>query len=431
MPRPVKYSVGASKREVYKPSQQACAPQEALPRYYFVQPLQNTPNAWNGASVYADFEVPAQTGVMTEATLRFQLNNLVTGTTLPSTPFWVDHIEVYIGSDLIETIWKHDIWNEEIGFRSFQELGVVATATSDVSSSNPVAPTWSLYNSDLDGTFPDQVVANSSGNNYWFLNIPSCMRSAKPYVRGFASRIRFRVYFPTSLEVTASLLSPQLALREVIMIVEEAQTDAGTIAELERAHRQSVVDYTILVRSRVQQTFAGGQINVSQQVPMYLRGFKNKSAGVVVYNTLASAFDQGSSATMNQRLEASTYQLLDAQNNKITEVLPIEWLETYVFHDAVTSFSTTQFDPSVSTMVIFPFSSDFNTTINKGCSYGGFRFTTLEQLVLTYIGSQGGSTGTPPRGIAGWSSDAVVITATSYDYAHLTVSGGRHSVRFE
>jgi hypothetical protein len=222
------------------------------------------------------------------------------------------------------------------------------------------------------------------------------------------------------------------------MIVEEAQTDAGTIAELERAHRQSVVDYTILVRSRVQQSFAGGQISVSQQTPMYLRGFKNKSAGVVVYSTLSTAFDQGSSATMNDRLEASTYQLLDAQNNKITEVLPLEWLETYVFHDAVSSFSTTQFDPSVATMVIFPFSSDFNTTINKGCSYGGFRFTTLEQLVLTYIGTDGGPAGVgsntthQPRGIAGWGSNgSVVITATSYDYAHLTISGGRHSVRFE
>jgi hypothetical protein len=82
-------------------------------------------------------------------------------------------------------------------------------------------------------------------------------------------------------------------------------------------------------------------------------------------------------------------------------------------------------------MIIFPFSSDFNTTINKGCSYGGFRFTTLEQLVLTYIGAQGGSGGTAPRGIAGWSSDSVVVTATSYDYAHITISGGRHSVRFE
>ena len=362
MPRPVKYSVGASKREVYKPAQQACPPQEALPRYYYVQPLQNTPNAYQGASVYADFEVPAQTGVMTEATLRFRLQNLSPGTQLPSTPFWVDHIEVYIGSDLVETIWKHDIWNEEIGFRTFQELGVVATATSDTSSSNPSAPTWSLYNSDLDGTFPDQVVINTTGNGYWFLNIPSCMRSAKPYVRGFASRIRFRVYFPTTLEVTTSL-SPSLSLSEVILIVEEAQTDAGTIAELERAHRQSVVDYTVLMRSRVQQTFAGGQISANQNTPMYLRGFKNKSAGVVVYSTLSTAFDQGSSATMNERLEASTYQLLDAQNNKITEILPLEWLETYVFHDAVSSFSTTQFDPSVSTMVIFPFSSDCRFTI--------------------------------------------------------------------
>lgn len=432
MPRPVKYSVGASRREVYKPAQQACPPQEALPRYYYVQPLQNTPNAWQGAQVYADFEVPAQTGVMTEATLRFQVSlagaSSLANPQLPSTPFWVDHVEVYIGSDLVETVWKADIWNEEIAFRSWQELGQVAV---------PVPSTdYSTYNSALTGeTLTGVLTENSSGNGYWFLNIPSCMRSAKPYVRGFQSRIRFRVYFANTLVLDASpatVKSP--TLNECILIVEEAQTDPATIAELERAHKTSTVDYTVLVRNRVQQTFAGGQISNGNDIQIYLRGFKNKSAGVVIYATDASAFNQSSSSAMNDRYESSIYQLLDAQNNKITERLPVEWLETYVFHDAVNSFSPTQFDSSVRTTVIFPFSADFGTTISKGCSYGGFRFTTLEQLVLNYAGSFNSSTGSAvlPQGIAGRSnSDTVIITSTTYDYAHITVSGGRHSFRME
>jgi hypothetical protein len=443
MPRPVKYTVGASRREVYKPAQQACPPQDALPRYYYVQPLQNTPSAWQGAQVYADYEVPAQTGVMTEATLRFQLGSFgpVTDSTplpvLPSTPFWVDHIEVYIGSDLIETVWKHDIWNEEIGFRTFQELGVVATDVDSVLDGSNIATVpkeWSLYNTNLDGTFPSSLESNSSGNGYWFLNMPTCLRSAKPYVRGFQSRLRFRVYFANTLDVSGVVGAQAPTLRECIMIVEEAQTDPATIAELERAHRQSTVDYTVLVRSRVQQTFASGQISNGNDIQIYLRGFKNKSAGVVVYATNSAAFNQSSSADMNKRYEASIYQLLDAQNNKITERLPVEWLETYVFHDATGSFATTQFDASVSTMIIFPFSADFNTTINKGCSYGGFRFTTLEQLVLNYSGGWNSSTpeglAVRPEGIAG-QTDTVIITSVTYDYAHLTVSGGRHAFRME
>lgn len=430
MPRPVKYSVGASRREVYKPAQQACPPQEALPRYYYVQPLQNTPNAWQGAQVYADFEVPAQTGVMTEATLRFQVSlagaSSLVNPQLPSTPFWVDHIEVYIGSDLVETVWKADIWNEEIAFRSWQELGQVAVTTP--------ATDYSTYNSALTGeTLTGVLTENSSGNGYWFLNIPSCMRSAKPYVRGFQSRIRFRVYFANSLVLDASpatVKSP--TLNECILVVEEAQTDPATIAELERAHKTSTVDYTVLVRNRVQQTFAAGQISNGNDIQIYLRGFKNKSAGVVIYATDASAFNQSSSSLMNDRYESSIYQLLDAQNNKITERLPVEWLETYVFHDAVNSFSPTQFDATVRTTVIFPFSADFGTTISKGCSYGGFRFTTLEQLVLNYAGSFNSSGGSAvlPQGIAG-QAGTVIITSTTYDYAHITVSGGRHSFRME
>jgi hypothetical protein len=443
MPRPVKYMVGASRREVYKPSQQACPPQEALPRYYYVQPLQNTPNAWQGSQTYADFEVPAQTGVMTEATLRFQLSyGAGTLAPLPSTPFWVDHVEVYIGSDLIETVWKHDIWNEEVAFRPYQELGTVAWDNAINQDGE-----WSSYNTLIDGQFVSTATAptatselplNSSGNDYWFLNLPTCMRSAKPYVRGFQSRIRFRVYFATTLALPLPQISgvsppsASVTLNECILIVEEAQTDASTIAELERAHKQSTVDYTVLVRNRVQQTFASGQISHGNDIQIYLRGFKNKSAGVVIYNTDAGAFNQSSSAGMNDRYEASIYQLLDAQNNKITERLPVEWLQTYVFPEATGSFSTIQFDGNVSTSVLFPFSSDFKTTITKGCSYGGFRFTTLEQLVLNYGGNWNQSSGSNvvPQGIAG-QNGTVIVTATTYDYAHITVSGGRHSFRME
>jgi len=188
----------------------------------------------------------------------------------------------------------------------------------------------------------------------------------------------------------------------------------------------------VLVRNRVQQTFAGGQITQGQDISMYLRGFKNKSAGVVVMATDSSAFNQSSSLTMNDRYEASIYQLLDAQNNKITERLPVEWLESYVFADATGSASATQFNHTVRTTVILPFSADFKTTITKGCSYGGFRFTTLEQLVLNYSGlwNTGAGSGVVPQGIAGQTS-TVIITATSYDYGHITVSGGRHSFRME
>lgn len=425
MVKPVKYTVGATKREVYKPAQQSCPPQEALPRYYYVQPLQNTPSAWNGASSYVDFEIPAQTGVMTEATLRFQLTGITSNHYLPSTPFWVDHIEVYVGSDLIETVWKHDIWNEEIAWRSTQELSNVASS----SSSN-----YSIYNALTTGLFHTGSTllenSSSSSNGYWFLNIPSCMRSAKPYIRGFQSRIKFRVYFPTTINITSTGANAGLSptLNECILIVEEASTDPMTIAELEKAHKSSTVDYTVITRNRVQQTYSSGQLTSNTDAQIYLRGFKNKSAGVVVYATTPTAFAQNTASNnlTNTRYFSPIYQLLDAQNNKITERLPVEWLENYIFHDAVGSCSTETFDNIVKDQIIFPFSADFDSTVYKGCSYGGFRFTTLEQLVL------GGSGSANAQCVQVASSNsAIVITATSYDYGHITVSGGRHSFRME
>lgn len=429
MVKPVKYTVGATKREVYKPAQQSCPPQEALPRYYYVQPLQNTPSAWNGASSYVDFEVPAQTGVMTEATLRFQLSSITSNHYLPSTPFWVDHIEVYIGSDLIETVWKHDIWNEEIAWRSQQELSNVASTG---------ASNYSIYNALTTGLFHtgSTLLENSSAssNNYWFLNIPSCMRSAKPYVRGFQSRIKFRVYFPTTINITTTSSNATLSptLNECILIVEEASTDPMTIAELEKAHKSSTVDYTVITRNRVQQQYAVGQLTSNTDAQIYLRGFKNKSAGVVVYATTPTAFAQNTASNnlTNTRYFSPIYQLLDAQNNKITERLPVEWMEAYIFHDAVGSCSTEQFSATVKDQVIFPFSADFGATITKGCAYGGFRFTTLEQLVLGGTSSSNAQCVQHANASAG-GSNPIVITAVSYDYGHITVSGGRHSFRME
>jgi hypothetical protein len=83
-------------------------------------------------------------------------------------------------------------------------------------------------------------------------------------------------------------------------------------------------------------------------------------------------------------------------------------------------------------MVIFPFSADFGTTIQKGCAYGGFRFTTLEQLILNSSlpsGTVDGDTLTPQA--LAHNSNSITITATTYDYGHITVSGGRHSFRME
>jgi hypothetical protein len=367
---------------------------------------------------------------MTEATLRFQLNNYTgvgySNINMPSTPFWIDHIEVYIGSDLIETVWKHDIWNEEIAWRSQQELSNVASTGSS---------SYSLYNALTNGLFHATSLsnqANASSNSYWFLNLPTCMRSAKPYVRGFQSRIKFRVYFPTTINTSSTSNTTAPVLNECILIVEEASTDPMTIAELEKAHKSSTVDYTVITRNRVQQQYAIGQITSNTDAQIYLRGFKNKSAGVVVYATTPTAFAQNTASNQltNTRYFSPIYQLLDAQNNKITERLPVEWLEDYIFHDAVGSCSTQQFDAQVNNQVIFPFSADFGATITKGCSYGGFRFTTLEQLVL------GGTATTNTYAVqyansSGGGNTAVVITAVSYDYGHITVSGGRHSFRME
>ena len=204
----------------------------------------------------------------------------------------------------------------------------------------------------------------------------------------------------------------------------------------------------------------------SAGTPLYLRSFKNQSAGLLVYTTVQSA----QNADRLRLLPLSTIQLQDAMGNKITEILRGDFLKPYTWGDHVdspyTTYSQNGFtsdgvsepnpcQPRGANLYLLPFSSSFQDSFVRGCDFGTFQMTTQEKLMIVPDGSQmAGASGTdggiPPSwgyfqttppvyasnlsistaGVTGVGWQDTMTTVISYDLGHLVVSNGDHYVSY-
>ena len=297
-------------------------------------------------------------------------------------------------------------------------------------------------NAPVDG----QVTKTASG--YLYINLDNTsLKAGKFYIKGFNSRIKVRVYWatnwasqqqvatvfvpanpgatPPTLAVPATFRSSVPTLASTQLLVEEQTTDASSLMALEQAHRAGIVDYTIMVRERLQDSppaFVGGQNNTT-----FLRAFRNKSAGLIFYLTNPNPPND----RLQQRLAFSAVQLLDSRGNKLTEILDNDILTSKIFPDQIDSSFPNSANPQIRTVALLPFSKNFEETYKNGCSMGSYQLTTLEQFVLTPDGTSATTANTVNPNGETTCVGTNMLTIVSYSYAHVTCMGGNHSIRFE
>ena len=464
MPRPVQLAVGASsKRAIYKPEHQSCEPVDDKPRYWYLNPLQPPIGVWQGSQQYVDFELDQQIGVCKSLNLRVNLGAFTDAThvpNLPPTPYWLSRVEVYLGADLIETSYADSFWHETVAFLREQQAHDVAPVYNiNPSDLSPVRRyTQDSYAEAVAGTGatsadPVSVANNNAGANgpaytssgFYYISLgATCLKAMQPYVRGFTSRFKVRIYFPTSLAaqqlqktayapasgstpaVPATFWSSQPTLASLQLIAEEELTDPASLARLEAAHKAGVIDYTALVRERLQDnppTYAPGAPTTT-----YLRAFRNKSAGLVLYLTKPSA----SNDSLTQRMAFQSAQLLDSRGNKITEILDSDFLTSVIFPAQVDSSFPNNANPDMRTIALLPFASKFQPCIERGCDYGKLQLTSLEQLnIIPDSGTPGTREPNGELSSTTGTGSPTMLTVVSYSYAHITCVAGKHSVRFE
>jgi len=389
-------------RAIFKPSHQACKDTPVAPNYVYIQRSTSLPSAWSGSETFTDFELPQTLGVVDQLIVRFQVQVSTSSVVLPPTPFWCSRVEEYIGQDLLATTYANEQYNESVGFLNTTELEQMATAMNLAGGS-----ATSTYGN---GTIPQ-------GTNYYYLPLAaSAFNTMNPCVAGFTAKLRVRLYFPSSIIASGT---GTISLTDCYVIARELKNP--NIDAVIRAHQHGVVDYNMIVRERQldQTTLTSGTTT-----PLYLRSFKNDSAGLLVYITNQNP----SNADLYKRFSIQDVQLLDQVNNRLTEIIRQDFNAPFVWTDAIESPFTTALgvgdEGSSSTshynhVMVLPFSADFKKTALSGCDYGKYPLSTLEKLQIT----------PDPNTMNGTGLGSVAVYTISYSYGHVVVRDGKHFIQ--
>lgn len=368
---------------VAKPSHQLCAESPSQPKYIYVNRATGMPSAWLGSETWVEFEIPHEIGVWQGTTVSFDITT-AGGVGLPPTPFWISRHEVYLGSDLIETVYANEHYHEVVGFRSTQDLDQINEA----------------INVDTDYSY---TAATASGRYYLPLEA-SLLRAMRPYVKGFDSKFKIRLYFPSSIISSNGPSGPQTATLDEVKLIVNESTNASETAAAHRAHRAGVVDYNVIFRERQQEAFTFS--NSSDQKTIYLRSLKNDSAGLLVYITP----QQPTTAQLGSRVAIKDLQVQDEMGGKITEVLDASFLKPFIWPSQIDSPFPNN---AGNDLYLIPFSSDVSAAVERGCNYGDRPFTSLEKLVVNPVSATVGNR---------------MITVVSLSYGFITCAQGRHFI---
>lgn len=382
-------------RAIFKPSHQACKETPVAPNYVYVQRTTALPSVWSGSETFADFELPQSLGVVDQLIVRFQVAVATSSVVLPPTAFWCSRIEEYIGQDLLATTYANEQYNEGVGFLTPTQLEQMATAMN-------------LASGTATTTYGNGTIA--TGTSYYYLPLAaSAFNTMNPCVAGFNAKLRVRLYFPSSIIASGS---GTISLTDCLLIARELKSP--NLEAVVRAHQRGVVDYNVIVRERQldQTTLVSGTTT-----PLYLRSFKNDSAGLLVYITAQSP----SNADLYKRYSVQDVQLLDQVNNRLTEIIRQDFNAPFVWTDAVESAFTTSAatNDSFNKVMILPFSADFQQTATTGCDFGKYPLSTLEKLQLT----------PDPTTSSGTGLGAMSVFTISYSYGHVVVKDGKHFIQ--
>jgi len=390
---------GYGSKPIFKPSHQACSDLPIQPNYVFISKTNSLPSAWSGSETFVDFDLPQTLGIVDQLIVRFQLNLAFTGgtspsITLPPTPFWCSRVEEFIGNDMLSTTYANDQYNEAVGFLDATELEQRGAAMN--------LPSTSGYIDYGNGTIPQGV-------SYYYLPlVASAFNTMNPCVSGFNAKLRVRLYFPSSIIASTSgtPTTTSLSLTDVILIARELKNPL--IESIKSNHKNGVVDYNMIVRERQMD-----QTTLTQNLTstLYLRSFKNDSAGILTYITDQSP----SNADLYKRYPLQDVQLYGQTNKRITELTRRDFNAPFMWNDAVGSAFTTSLTNSH--VLITPFSADFRKTAETGCDYGNYTLTTNEKIAITPDSSSASNYGSK------------AIFNTSYSYGHVVVAGGNHIIQ--
>ena len=391
---------------VYVPPGQTRLPLPSVPKVHYVPPNAGvTSSAWTAAGTFLDFEIPKGVGVLHRLCLRLDINNTNATLTIPPSPFLIQTIECYIGSQLIETLYPNDIYNETVGFLRKDEVEAESSVLLYQNNNTPAET---------------HLVARP-GNFTAYIPFNNALSCCKFFCDGVTETIKFRVYFPAGMFNTT-----QTSLGSANLVVEE---DAGTLNDRKRwaAASSTGTVYSTVCRQRMNTTILKSN---TTDYTLELTGVSGSSAGFLVYAGPVVTPGQGSTPYVPKNAPApydpvsisnngllpvrySIYslELDDQMGNKRTETLRGDHLISFVWTDQVgTSF------PALQDNNVYPlsFCADFRDAVTTGIYQGHLRTNGRDRLIINANSHNPGLT-----------TDTWSFTVTNYLYQALVIRGNK------
>jgi hypothetical protein len=413
MPRPQRVKTTAAGVAVHQPGWQACPSVDEKPTYSYVFPTNSTyTSAWGaGQGTYSEYRLTPEFGNVVDGFLRIGVNftGALPRPNLTPTTCWVDHIETWCGSDLIETVYRTELHDELFAFRRAQDASNL------------------FFTHNLESNFTEVVDASGANvmtDGYFYLNLweATCLKSWRPFVAGYTANIFIRVYWASSIVTDAVPANVQVpSMYEATLIVEQAVMSKTEFAAALAYHKNpgNAMITNVVRRERVQSSAMAITANNTTQV--VLQGMQGTYAGMLVYVVPASqtANIQSDNDILLNKGSLQYMQLLGAAGEKITEQLYTGTLSAESWPGDLDSNFPNVADATVNSLFLLPFSSAFQLSVNNGCDYGKRQFLGTEILYVN-------------PGAAGTAIGASqIVTVVGYRCGSIAVSGGQHKVTWQ
>lgn len=356
-------------------------------------------SAWAGTQVQMDFNIQcSEFGKIQNALIQFtaDFTTVGSGVSLPSTPYWIDHVDFFLpDGTIMETLYDDEIFVDNCSLITDQELNTVAPLYN-LNTTQALAP----Y------TLADPLPADAvSHRTYWLPLTSSFFCSSQAYLKGCGNGyFKIRLYFSNTLKasgaggtsVSVSNLVTQLWVQEAVLSPEVEQA-------LDQLHHSAGgAVYNSIVRNEINLNLNSQAANGNQVIQ--LQGFNCQAAALYFQFKV----DNAQTHTLD-RIEVASMYLQDAGGKQITQNFPVQLIEA-IIAPQVTPVSS-YFINSNSTTYLFPFCTNLQRCIDSGKKLGAYALTGNERVNIT-LGSTAFTSGN-------------ILNVIAYQYASMTVKGGK------
>ena len=372
-----------------------------VPKVSVLDPPTQPTTLWAGSSVPVDFEIPNTVGKLMDAALMIEVRTGATAPTagqMPPTTHWVESVESYLGSQMIERVVADDLLHESLLFLSDQEL-------------NTVAP---LVNITTAGGYRSDTFAAATTNYRFYLPLwANSIITAQPYCKGFSSKWKFRINFaPSFFQSSGTAVSANApTIVQLKLIIQEASLSPNEEAQLEALHRGKIEYRSIRRNKHITGTTLNFSSRPASEITEVMTEFANTdSAALLVYARPSGGIAQYPGSSRQTMYEIG---LLDGRNTQLVPRVPGNYLEGFVMPWSVSTSSG--ISQTGTQLYLFPFCSNLGRVLETGEVMGGLQLTGNEKLV--YINEASGSS-------------TAQIHVVSYEYMRIAVNRNASALVF-